>query len=193
MACANFLSTASRYMPPSRKDHRSQGSRTSIRNHAITIVQSHSFNGHNWAGDLLLSLRSVSIARLHVSLYGIRRQSVFLRYLGSGASPPCCRDLSACLVYQNLNSDCKLDGAGVWIPASGSQSQSFDERSNSRLSFAAYSSDPIAAACSLSTDASGSQNPQHRPDRRHSSLTWPAEGRRLRASLFPKRICNRPT
>jgi transposase len=35
-------------------------------------------------------------------------------------------------------------------------------------------------------------NPQHRPNRRQSSLTWPAEGRRLRAPLFPKRICNPP-
>jgi hypothetical protein len=50
--------TVSRYMPTSRKDHRSQTWRTFIRNHAITIVQSHSFNRHNWARDLLSQVRS---------------------------------------------------------------------------------------------------------------------------------------
>ena len=45
--------TVSRYMPPSRKDRRSQAWRTFIRNHAITIVQSHSFDWHNRVGDLL--------------------------------------------------------------------------------------------------------------------------------------------
>jgi hypothetical protein len=50
----------SRYMPRSPKDRRSQAWRTFIRNHAIAIVQSHSFNGHNWARDLLSQVRSRS-------------------------------------------------------------------------------------------------------------------------------------
>jgi hypothetical protein len=49
--------TVSRYMPTSRKGRRSQAWRTFIRNHAITIVQSHSFDSHNWAGDLLSLVR----------------------------------------------------------------------------------------------------------------------------------------
>jgi hypothetical protein len=57
--------TVSRYMPTSRKDRRSQAWRTFIRNRAITIVQSHSFNGHNWARDLLSQVRS----RLRVFVY----------------------------------------------------------------------------------------------------------------------------
>jgi hypothetical protein len=52
--------TVSRYMPPSRKPRRSQAWRTFIRNQAIAIVQSHSFNGHNWPRDLLSQIRSRS-------------------------------------------------------------------------------------------------------------------------------------
>src|SRR5215467_13419464 len=44
--------TVSRYMPTSRKGRRSQAWRAFIRNHAITIVQSHSFDSHDWARDL---------------------------------------------------------------------------------------------------------------------------------------------
>lgn len=44
--------TVSRYMPPSGKDRRSQAWRTFIRNHAISVVQSRSFNAQNWARDL---------------------------------------------------------------------------------------------------------------------------------------------
>jgi hypothetical protein len=50
--------TVSRYMPTSRKDLRSQAWRTFIRNHAITIGKSRSFNGHSWARDLLSQVRS---------------------------------------------------------------------------------------------------------------------------------------
>jgi hypothetical protein len=57
--------TVSRYMPTSRKDRRSQAWRTFIRNHAITIVQSRSFNGHSWARDLLSRVPS----RSHVFTY----------------------------------------------------------------------------------------------------------------------------
>jgi hypothetical protein len=57
--------TVSRYMPTSRKDRRSQAWRTFIRNHAITMVQNHSFNGHNWARDLRSQVRS----RLRVFVY----------------------------------------------------------------------------------------------------------------------------
>jgi hypothetical protein len=79
MACANFLwgaprihgellkfgitvsqATVSRYMPTSRKGRRSQAWRTFIRNHAITITQSHSLNGYNLARDLLSHVRSQS-------------------------------------------------------------------------------------------------------------------------------------
>ena len=47
-------------MPTSRKDRRSQAWRTFIRNHAITITQSHSLNGDNLARDLLSHVRSRS-------------------------------------------------------------------------------------------------------------------------------------
>jgi hypothetical protein len=47
-------------MPPSRKDRRSQAWWTFTRNHAITIVQSSSFKGHNWARDLLSQVQSRS-------------------------------------------------------------------------------------------------------------------------------------
>ena len=50
--------TVSRYMPRSPKDRRSQAWRTFVRNHAIAIAQSRSFNGHNWARDLLSQVRS---------------------------------------------------------------------------------------------------------------------------------------
>jgi hypothetical protein len=52
--------TVSRYKPPSRKDRRSQAWRTFIRNHAITIVERQSFDGHNWTRDLLSQVRSRS-------------------------------------------------------------------------------------------------------------------------------------
>jgi hypothetical protein len=52
--------TVSRYMPTSRKDHRSQAWRTFIRNQAITVVQSRSFNGHSWTRDLLSRVPSRS-------------------------------------------------------------------------------------------------------------------------------------
>ena len=52
--------TVSRYMPTSRKDHRSQAWRTFIRNQAITIVQSRSFNEHSWTRDLLSRIPSRS-------------------------------------------------------------------------------------------------------------------------------------
>jgi putative transposase len=52
--------TGSRYMPPSRKDRRSQEWRTFIRNQAIAIVQSRRLNGHDWARDLLSQVRSRS-------------------------------------------------------------------------------------------------------------------------------------
>ena len=52
--------TVSRYMPRSPKDRRSQAWRTFVRNHAIAIVQSRSFDGHNWARDLLSQVRSRS-------------------------------------------------------------------------------------------------------------------------------------
>jgi hypothetical protein len=52
--------TVSRYLPPSRKDRRSQTWRTFIRNHAITVVRSRRFDGHNWARDLLSQVRSRS-------------------------------------------------------------------------------------------------------------------------------------
>jgi hypothetical protein len=40
--------TVSRYMPPSRRDRRSRAWRTFIRNHVISLVQSRSFNAHDW-------------------------------------------------------------------------------------------------------------------------------------------------
>jgi hypothetical protein len=49
-------------MPTSRKDRRSQAWRTFIRNHAITIGKSGSFDGHSWARDLLSQIRSRSRA-----------------------------------------------------------------------------------------------------------------------------------
>ena len=52
--------TVSRYMPRSPKDRRSQAWRTFVRNHAIAIVQSRAFDGHNWARDLLSQARSRS-------------------------------------------------------------------------------------------------------------------------------------
>jgi hypothetical protein len=52
--------TVSRYMPTSRKGRRSQAWQTFIRNHAITITQSQSLNGHNLARDLLSHVRSRS-------------------------------------------------------------------------------------------------------------------------------------
>src|SRR6516164_8407658 len=57
--------TVSRYMPTSRKDHRSQAWRTFIRNQAITIVPSRSFNEHSWTRHLLSRVRS----RLRVFMY----------------------------------------------------------------------------------------------------------------------------
>ena len=52
--------TVSRYVPRSPKDRRSQAWRTFVRNHAIAIVQGRSFNGYNWARDLLSQARSRS-------------------------------------------------------------------------------------------------------------------------------------
>jgi hypothetical protein len=52
--------TVSRYMPTSRKDRRSQAWRTFIRNHAVTILQSRSFNEHSWTRDLLSQVPSRS-------------------------------------------------------------------------------------------------------------------------------------
>jgi hypothetical protein len=52
--------TVSRYMPPSPKDRRSQAWRTFIRNHAIGVTQSHSFNAHNCTRDLLSQIWSRS-------------------------------------------------------------------------------------------------------------------------------------
>ena len=66
--------TVSRYMPTSRKDRRSPAWRTFIRNHAITIVQSHSFNSHNWARDRASS----RITFQHLSLYRSRVHRVWL-------------------------------------------------------------------------------------------------------------------
>src|SRR5215471_10580055 len=66
--------TVSRYMPTSRKDRRSPAWRTFIRNHAITIVQSHSFNSHNWARDRAAS----RITFQHLSLYRSRVHRVWL-------------------------------------------------------------------------------------------------------------------
>ena len=64
--------TVSRYMPTSRKDRRSPAWRTFIRNHAITIVQSHSFDSHNWARDLLSQVRYRSrIFTSHLSAFVI--------------------------------------------------------------------------------------------------------------------------
>jgi hypothetical protein len=52
--------TVSRYMPRSPKDRCSHAWRTFVRNHAIAIVQGRSFNGYNWARDLLSQVRSRS-------------------------------------------------------------------------------------------------------------------------------------
>jgi hypothetical protein len=51
--------TVLRYMlPSSRNDRPSQGCRTFVRNHAITIVQTRCFNGRSRAGDPLSQVRS---------------------------------------------------------------------------------------------------------------------------------------
>ena len=47
-------------MPRSPKDRCSHAWRTFVRNHAIAIVQGRSFNGYNWARDLLSQVRSRS-------------------------------------------------------------------------------------------------------------------------------------
>jgi hypothetical protein len=52
--------TVSRYMPPSPKDRRSQAWRTFIRNHAIGVTQSHSFNAHDCTRDHLSQIWSRS-------------------------------------------------------------------------------------------------------------------------------------
>jgi hypothetical protein len=107
--------TVSRYMPTSRKDRRSQAWRTFIRNHAITIVQSHSFNGQNWARDLLSQVRS----RLRVFMYHLSTSAVAPAAGPSGCAvwhtvhPLRSRSSSACLVYQNCNSDYQIHRAGV--------------------------------------------------------------------------------
>jgi hypothetical protein len=106
--------TVSRYMPTSRKDRRSQAWRTFIRNHAITIVQSHSFNGHNWARDL-----SQVRSRLHVFMYHLSTSVVAPAAGPSGwavwhtVHPLWSRSSSACLVYQNCNADYQIHRAGV--------------------------------------------------------------------------------
>jgi hypothetical protein len=64
--------TVSRCMLPSRKDRRSQSWRTFVGNHAITIVQSCSFNAHNWVRDLLSLVWSRSrIFTYHLSAFVI--------------------------------------------------------------------------------------------------------------------------
>jgi hypothetical protein len=52
-------------------------------------------------------------------------RSVVLGCLAFGPSTPCCRSSSACLVYQNYNSDCQIHGAGVSVPPAGSQGRVF--------------------------------------------------------------------
>ena len=65
--------TVSRYMPRSPKDRRSQAWRTFVRNHAIAIVQSRSFDGHNWALDLLSELSlHIGHRSIVLGLLGIR-------------------------------------------------------------------------------------------------------------------------
>jgi hypothetical protein len=62
--------TVSRYMPPSRKNRRSQAWRTFIRHQAITIVQSGGLNGYHWTRDLLSQVRSRSRAfSYHLSAF----------------------------------------------------------------------------------------------------------------------------
>jgi hypothetical protein len=62
--------TVSRYTPPSPKDRRSQAWRTFIRNHAISVVQSHSFNAHNCTRDLLSQIWSRSrVFTYHLSAF----------------------------------------------------------------------------------------------------------------------------
>jgi hypothetical protein len=107
--------TVSRYMPTSRKGCRSQAWRTFIRNHAITIVKSHSFNGHNWARDLVSQVRS----RLRVFMYHLSSSVVAPAAGPSGCAvwhtihPLRARSSPACLVYQNCNSDYQIHRAGV--------------------------------------------------------------------------------
>ena len=132
--------TVSRYMPRSPKDRRSQAWRTFVRNHAIAMVQSRNFDGHSLARDLLSQVRS-QIARLHVSPFSICRciccighRSVVLGCLVYGKSIPCCRSSPARLVFQNCNLGSQIQGAGAAI-AAGSQSRSFDDRSNSRSTY----------------------------------------------------------
>jgi hypothetical protein len=56
----------------SRKDRRSQAWRTFIRNHAITIAHSCSFNGYSWDRDLLSQIRSRSRAfTYHLSAFAV--------------------------------------------------------------------------------------------------------------------------
>jgi hypothetical protein len=102
-------------MPTSRKDRRSQAWRTFLRNHAITIVQSYSFNRHNWARDLLSQVRS----RLRVFMYHLSTSVVAP---AGGPSdwavrhtvhPLWSRSSFACSVYQNCNSDSEIHGPGV--------------------------------------------------------------------------------
>src|SRR5215831_14338290 len=64
--------TVSRYMPPSGKDRRSQAWRTFIRNHAISVVQSRSFNAQNWTRDLFSQIWSRSrVFTYHLSAFGV--------------------------------------------------------------------------------------------------------------------------
>jgi hypothetical protein len=64
--------TVSRYMPPSGKDRRSQAWRTFIRNHAISVVQSRSFNVQNSARDLFSQIWSRSrVFTYDLSAFGI--------------------------------------------------------------------------------------------------------------------------
>jgi hypothetical protein len=108
--------TVSRYMlPRSRKDGRSQAWRTFIRNHAIAIVQSHSFNRHNWARDLVSQVRS----RLRVFMDHLSTSVVAPAAGPSGCAlshavhPLRSRSSPACLVYQNGNSDDQIHRAGM--------------------------------------------------------------------------------
>ena len=122
-------------MPTSRKGRRSQAWRTFIRNHAITIVQSHSFDSHNWARDLLSQVRYRSrIFTSHLSAFVI-----------APVTGPSClvvwhtvHPLLVAVAHprvqftRNSNSDCQIYSLDASMPAGGSQGRSFDDRSNSR-------------------------------------------------------------
>ena len=124
--------TVSRYMPRSPKVRRSQAWRTFVRNHAIAIVQCRSFDGHNWARDLLSQVRSRSrIFTCRLSAFVVALATApCAGLLGIGRSIPCCRSSPARLVFQNCNPGSQIQGAGAATPA-GYSHRSFDDRSNS--------------------------------------------------------------